>query len=143
MIINSGIIADCFIYCRIFAERWVFQPPEFTDILLMEDNEWREAFANLYEQSYEGAPNPINTKWFTILIKKGEVEDLNMLFSATEGISDRYTIAFFRFMMYALLYRAYNNDQLNVPISPAIPKWFRARKWHIPEEWNCLKGEIA
>lgn len=122
-IITPDVVRHINAFCAAFSERWMFQPPEFTDARLMVDREWWRAFGHAYEADYGDIANPANTGWATLLIRTGTHEDLVALKRAFCNMptSNRDSKAIYQYMMYAFFMKALNAEG----VSPAVTEWLR------------------
>jgi hypothetical protein len=135
-IITDAVVAGIATFCGAFADRYMMQPPEFTDIRYL------DSFSDLYERDVRGAINPVNTEWFARLQVSATAADIDAL-DATFHVDDSYECAIQRFVLRRLLRSAYRRDQAGMEVSAAIPVWYRAKGWGLPDNWNCERPAPA
>ena len=138
-IITPEITASLATFCRAFASRWFMQPPEFTDRRGIGSRGWTAMFGDFYGRSYGGIPNPLHTDWFARLLTEATTADLDALKAAFWDApgSDEYSKAMHSYLMHQLIGSAWEADEAEAQVSPAIPEWFRGQGWGIPEDWHC------
>lgn len=134
-IITDAVRGEIAAFCAAFAERYMFQPPEFTDIRYL------DSFSDLYERDLHGAVNPVNTEWFARLQVSATLPDLGEL-SAAFNEDDTWESAIQRFVLRRLLRNAYQRDQAGMEVSAMLPAWYRAKGWGLPPDWNCERPSV-
>lgn len=146
-------------FCAAFARRRFMTAPEFSA-----PASWH-AFRDQYEQDLAGQLHPIRTQWFADMVRRATAADLDALdalrteegadgfLGANPGVPgqaakpDGFQVCMIRCIQQNLLEKAYeiwdgDNRQWDPVLkrhvhaaSPAIPTWFRAHGWNLPEDW--------
>ncbi len=88
------------------------------------------------------AGSPLNSEWFSELVARGHVDDLDALCAAfEEADTDAAINVKYRFLQ-RLCAIAYERDQEGHPVSVMIPAWYEASGWWRAVawpvyRWNC------
>jgi hypothetical protein len=127
-VITDAIKQELTEWCEIFRRRWVFQPPEFWEVVNLGD------FEGHYEKDVGDVVNPIRRGWFADLIKYATAEDLEAL----EGCVS--VVPYLRYFQCYILSRIC--DGHTTWYSSRIIPWFRAKGWKV-EKPSCNCGCYA
>jgi hypothetical protein len=114
-----------------FSLNYSNQPPEFTD-----KRRWYYV-RDLYERDIIDT-NPIRTDWFYSLLVNATKNDLDAIVTAysVEKYSG-FAFCLMRCLQQNLIEQASELDKTGIPVSRAIPEWFRNAGWNVPKKWNC------
>lgn len=133
-IITPEVIEMFATWMEAFRNRWMLQPPEFTDSRYYSQG-------GIFHDHYMGrvgrvsARNPRWEPWFKQMILTGTEEELVAMEAI--GKQDRRNEAYITFLQYELLGEAYTLDKAGTAVSAALPAWFRKQGWGLPDGWAC------
>lgn len=121
-----------------FSNEYSWQPPEFSNKI-----SWYGC-KDIYESDIGDTTNPINTKWFSNLIKNACFEDLDNIEKLDENVKEysEYAFCLKRCIQLKLIERSFERDKTEDTVSPCIPQWFRKTGWGCVEKWNCEEKKV-
>lgn len=128
-IITDAVRGEIAAFCRAFAERYMLQPPEFTDPRYA-----LGPYADLYERDLRDVTHPLRSSWYPQMMSSATAADLDALVAAFDR-TDSYANTFRIFLMGRLTNAAYRAFKAGLEVSTAFPDWLRAAGWDIPADW--------